>query len=216
MDDALMDDALMDDGPSEECGAAERRATHWSALLRDAERHAAERPQGVAEHRPTAAMLACSDARMPPSVIFGRPAGDLFVVRIAGNTASDAAVASLEYAVSVLGVDTIVVLGHTECGAVAAALDGACEGSLAAVVEPICGLAAVTGCHDPGELSALNVASSMDRLIEASDAIAVACAAGRLSLHGAIYDLETGRLRPVPPFGASEPANPIEDPIEKV
>lgn len=171
----------------------------WPDLVDAAARHAAERELGVAKHRPQVAVLSCSDARIPPSVVFGRPAGDLFVVRIAGNTAADTAVASLEYAVTALEVPTLVVLGHTGCGAIAAALDGACDGSLAPVVEPLCALAERTGCDDPSELSRLNVAATIEGLAAASPAIAEAIASGRLAVHGAVYDLATGALDDVDP-----------------
>ena len=180
----------------------------WPELLDAAARHAAEREHGIAEHRPQVAVLSCSDARIPPSVVFGRPAGDLFVVRIAGNTAADTAVASLEYAVTVLEVPTLVVLGHTGCGAIAAALDGVCDGSLAPVVEPLCELASRTGCGDPSELSRLNVAATIDGLAAASPAIAEAIAGGRLAVHGAVYDLATGELDGVDPSIIAERQQP--------
>jgi carbonic anhydrase len=99
----------------------------WGQLI-EAHRLAEAGPIEVApEHAPKAAILACSDARVPPSVIFDQPAGSLFVVRIAGNTASAAALASLDYAVAKLGVEVLIVLGHTSCGAVQAAAAGTVE-----------------------------------------------------------------------------------------
>jgi carbonic anhydrase len=169
----------------------------WARLRADADRHAAGRPDGIVEHRPRVAVLACSDARVPPSVVFGRPAGELFVVRIAGNTASATAVASLEYAVGHLDVDLVVVLGHTACGAVAAAIDGSCAGPLAPVVAPICSVVAEHPEADPTEVSHLNVAATMDALVASSAVIADAVAAGRLTIRGAVYDLASGRLRDV-------------------
>jgi carbonic anhydrase len=195
------------------------RSDTWEGLLDDAARHAASRRRGIAEHRPRVAVLSCSDARVPPSVVFGRPAGDLFVVRIAGNTASPAAVASLEYAVAHLGVETLVVLGHTGCGAVAAALDGACGGSLAPVVAPLCELASDSGCDDPTELSRLNVAVTARRLTETSPTIAEAITQSRLTIHGAVYDLATGELIAVDAVDAepdpiSESVHdPVSDPV---
>ncbi|MGI9615445.1 MAG: carbonic anhydrase [Acidimicrobiales bacterium] len=82
--------------------------TNWDRLV---EAHNAARSEPSREdpprHQPTAAVLACSDARVPPSVIFDQPAGSLFVVRIAGNSASPAALASFDYAVDALGVELI-------------------------------------------------------------------------------------------------------------
>ncbi len=70
---------------------------------------------------PYAGVLSCADSRVPPEIVFDETLGHLFVVRIAGNIASPDAIASLEYAVAVLGIKTIMVLGHTNCGAVKAA-----------------------------------------------------------------------------------------------
>lgn len=154
-------------------------------------------------HRPRAAILACSDARVPPSVVFDQEAGSLFVIRIAGNTAGPAAQASLEYAVAELGVDLIVVLGHTSCGAVTAAASGTCGGHLAPIVEPICQIAR---CHPDAsidELAALNVAGAMADLAAHEGPIAAAIADGRLEIRGALHDLVTGRLHPVAPGGAA-------------
>jgi carbonic anhydrase len=75
-----------------------------------------------AQH-PFAAVLACSDSRVPVELIFNAKAGELFVIRTAGNTAGVNELASIEYAVEHLGVRLVVVLGHTHCGAVAAALE---------------------------------------------------------------------------------------------
>jgi carbonic anhydrase len=77
------------------------------------------------EHRPFAVVLGCSDARVPPEIIFGQGPGDLFVVRVAGNVAGPTQLASIEFAVAELGARLVVVLGHSECGAVRAALQGA-------------------------------------------------------------------------------------------
>src|SRR5215218_7417660 len=72
---------------------------------------------------PIAVVLSCSDSRVPPELVFDQGLGDLFVVRVAGNVADDAVIASIEYAVEHLGPTLVVVLGHEKCGAVAATLD---------------------------------------------------------------------------------------------
>ena len=69
-------------------------------------------------HEPEAAILSCSDARVSPDIIFDAGIGDLFTVRTAGQVIDDAVIASLEYAVDVLGVRLLVVLGHQNCGAI--------------------------------------------------------------------------------------------------
>lgn len=72
---------------------------------------------------PFATVLACADSRVPVETLFDHEPGDIFVVRLAGNFVSDAALASIEYAVAVLKSPIVMVLGHTSCGAVKAAVD---------------------------------------------------------------------------------------------
>jgi carbonic anhydrase len=92
--------------------------------------------------QPMAVLVSCSDSRVPPELLFGRGLGELFIVRNAGNTVDTVAMGSIEYAVHVLGVRLIVVLGHQRCGAVSAALsvverDEVFPGSVGKMVEPI-------------------------------------------------------------------------------
>lgn len=168
----------------------------WDRLLA-AHRAAEPTIDRTAGHVPTAAVLACSDARVPPSVIFDQPAGSLFVIRLAGNTAVPSALASLDYAVDQLGVDLIIVLGHTNCGAVGAAVAGTCGGHLAPIVAPICEIAARYPGADPDRIAALNVRQTIDRLASHQGPVGRAAAEGRLELRGAMHDLTTGRLEPV-------------------
>ena len=83
--------------------------------------HPRQRPSNRPQH-PIAVVLSCSDSRVPPEIAFDQGAGDLFVVRAAGNTYDRLALQSIEYAVEQLGAKLIVVLGHEQCGAVKAAL----------------------------------------------------------------------------------------------
>jgi carbonic anhydrase len=159
-------------------------------------------------HEPRAAILSCSDARVPPSVVFDQPAGSLFVIRIAGNTAGPAALASLDFAVAELGVDLIVVLGHTACGAVTAAASGTCGGHLAPIVEPICRIAQLHPDASVDELAILNVAGTMADLAAHDGPIAQAIAEGRLEIRGALHDLVTGQLRPVTPDASTPVVTP--------
>ncbi|MDF7640060.1 carbonic anhydrase [Bifidobacterium sp. ESL0784] len=105
----------------------------WSRMLQGNSRFAsgqAEHPWQDSETReslideqhPDAAVLSCSDSRVPPEIIFDQGLGDMFTVRTAGQTLDDAVIASLEYAVTHLGVSVLVVLGHEHCGAVASAV----------------------------------------------------------------------------------------------
>ncbi len=148
-------------------------------------------------HAPTAAILACSDARVPPSVIFDQPAGSLFVVRIAGNTASPAALASLDFAVAELGVELVIVLGHTGCGAVQAALAGTCGGHLAPIVEPICRLARSMPDKGIDDLVRANVAQTVTDLAEHLGPVGIAARDGRLEIRGAVHNLLLGQLETI-------------------
>ena len=90
---------------------------------------------------PFAVLVGCSDSRVPPELLFGRGLGELFIVRVAGNTVDQAALGSVEYAVAELGVPLIVVLGHERCGAVAAAIEvvernAVLPGSIGEMVDP--------------------------------------------------------------------------------
>ncbi|MEE9417523.1 MAG: carbonic anhydrase [Acidimicrobiales bacterium] len=169
----------------------------WNTLLK-AHRATAPMPTDNApRHEPKAAILACSDARVPPSVVFGQPAGSLFIVRIAGNTAVPSAIASLDYAVANLGVDLIVVMGHTSCGAVAAASAGTCGGHLEPVVAKICDLTKAWPNAEPDQIAALNVAKTMETLAEHPGPVGLASRVGQLEIQGAIHNLRTGQLETV-------------------
>src|SRR5262245_28284770 len=90
------------------------------------------------KQEPFAAVLACADSRVPVELIFDQTIGQVFVTRVAGNVVSPEIIASLEYAVAVLGVEVILVLGHTNCGAVKAALTaGAVPGQISALYPPL-------------------------------------------------------------------------------
>lgn len=171
--------------------------TTWDVLVEAHHRSEGSATGTPPVHQPVAAILACSDARVPPSVVFDQPAGELFVVRIAGNTASPAALASLDYAVAVLGVDLIIVLGHTGCGAVAAAASGACGGHLAPIVEPICEIARVMPNAPADVIAQRNVAAAVAALSDHHGPVGDAARAGQLEIRGAIHDLSSGRLEPV-------------------
>lgn len=123
-----------DSKPNDDPNSAESTANAtWSRMLQGNARFAsgqAEHPWQDKETReslidgqhPDAAVLSCSDSRVPPEIIFDQGLGDMFTVRTAGQTLDDAVIASLEYAVTHLGVSVLVVLGHQHCGAVASAV----------------------------------------------------------------------------------------------
>lgn len=163
-------------------------------LLRTSHRGDAAAEGRVPDHRPLAAVLACSDARVPPSLVFGQPEGSLFIVRVAGNTATDSALASLDYAVDQLGVKLVVVLGHSSCGAVTAAREGTCDGYLAPIVEPICKLARANPALDVDGLVEVNVAHVVERFASHDGPLGVALRSGEVQVVGAVHRLTSGAL----------------------
>ncbi len=151
---------------------------------------------GIPVHEPRAAVLACADARVAPNLLFGQAPGALFVVRVAGNTAVPTAVASLDYAVAQLGVELVVVLGHTFCGAVTAACSGVADPHLDVVLDPIKANGIRVG-DEPNDASVINVEAALARLSRSIGPVGQRFRDGQLSLRGAVHDLASGSLSPV-------------------
>jgi carbonic anhydrase len=153
--------------------------------------------------RPYATVLGCSDSRVPPELIFDAGFGELFVVRVAGNVISPEVMGSLQYAGVHLRTPLFVVLGHEGCGAVGAALaagDGAQEPArIALLLDNILpGLRDLPRELDPDEQMRAaveaNVRWSLHQLRETPEAKA-RMAEGTTKLVGAVYELESGRVR---------------------
>lgn len=152
---------------------------------------------------PLVAVLSCSDSRVSPELLFEQGPGDIFVVRIAGNFVNTDGLASMEYAVKVLGVPLLMVLGHSNCGAVAAAVKVVTEhaelpGHLPELVESIePAVIAAHGKH-PSDLVAAtieeNVRLNMKRLIDDTPIISDALAAKKIAISGGVYDISTGKV----------------------
>lgn len=141
--------------------------------------------------RPFAATLSCADSRVDPSWLFACGAGELFEVRCAGNTAFADAVASLEYAVSALGTPLILVIGHSGCGAVQAAMDTApLTPLLEDLVRPI--RASIRSGDDLTQAVQANARRSAAQLSERSALLKAAESQGRLTIRSAYCDIGTG------------------------
>lgn len=151
------------------------------------------------KQQPFAAILGCADSRVPPEVVFDQGLGDLFVVRVAGNVADNHAIGSLEYAASVLEVPLLMVLGHSRCGAVDAALKtppgtqlSAGLGSLVEAIRP----AALPAKDRPGDALdnavRANVAHVVAQLQGVQPTLAGLAGQGKLKIVGGHYDLQTG------------------------
>ncbi len=152
---------------------------------------------------PIAAILSCSDSRVSPELLFDQNPGDIFVVRLAGNFLDDDGFASLEYAVHFLGAPLVMVLGHTNCGAVAAAVKVVQErielpGHLPELIKSIePAVIAAHGRH-PSDLVAAateeNVRLNVKRLIDDAPIMSEALAAKKIAVSGGIYDIATGKV----------------------
>jgi len=156
----------------------------------------------VAGQHPHAEILSCSDSRLPPEIIFDQGLGDLFIVRVAGNVATDAEIGSLEYGAEHLHIPLLVVLGHQNCGAVTAAVQGGPpEGHIAALVNLIKPAVeksrGMTG--DPvANAVRLNVEMVVKQLRTSTPILSELVAHGKLKIAGGVYSLETGTVMWLP------------------
>lgn len=182
----------------------------WARLAEGNERFVGDRPEHprqdaqrraeLAEgQQPVAAVLGCSDSRVAAEVLFDQGLGDLFVIRNAGQIASGSAIASIEYAVAVLGVPLVVVLGHDRCGAVQAAIDAAGPDApllpplIAAHIQAVRPAIEAAGT-DPAAVGEAHLESTVASLLAASDLLSAAVADGSVDVVGANYRLAEGRV----------------------
>ena len=163
---------------------------------------------------PIATIVGCADSRTPPTILFNQGFGRLFSIRVAGNTVDRRGLASIVYAVKHLHCPQVVVMGHTGCGAVAAAeaiVDGRAEmdPSLEAMIEPI--IPAVLAARrsrptNPAEAAVEeNARVVAAKLATADTALAEALAAGTLMIVGAVKDMSSGRVRFLEIIGNGSP-----------
>ncbi len=164
---------------------------------------AKDRARLVAGQKPHAVILSCSDSRVPPEVLFDQKLGEIFVVRTAGEALDDNVIGSIEYAVDHLGSNLIVVMGHTSCGAVRAALaslDGADLGSpalngLVADLKPhLQQYASKKPSEGLVEESTANVTGVAHDLLARSQILRDAVASGEVKIARALYHLDTGKV----------------------
>lgn len=146
---------------------------------------------------PFAMVLGCSDSRVPVETIFDHEPGDIFVVRVAGNFADPAGIGSLEYGFSVLKASLLIVLGHSKCGAVTAALESsktgkALPGHIQTLVESIAPNVRGTGSLRPAIIA--NVRANVAKLKASEPILAPGVRDGKLNVVGAVYGLHTGRV----------------------
>ena len=160
-----------------------------------------QRELSTGQH-PHAEVLSCSDSRVPPEIIFDQGLGDLFVIRVAGNVATDTELGSLEYGAEHLQIPLLVVLGHESCGAVTAAVQGGeLKGHIAALVDLI--KPAVEKSHglsgDPvANAVRTNVELVVKQLRASNPLLSELVAHGKLKIVGAVYSLDTGKVTWLP------------------
>jgi len=154
---------------------------------------------------PFVSMLSCSDSRAPVEMVFDQALGDVFSVRLAGNIASDKAIGSLEFGCKYLGSKLIVVLGHTDCGAVKAACDDFKDGHIGEItnlIKPAVRMEkAITQQRNSSnadfvqKVCTLSVQVQMEEILHTSDILQDMVASRQIGIVGGIYDLATGKVR---------------------
>lgn len=149
---------------------------------------------------PFAAVLSCMDSRAPAEIVLDQGIGDMFSLRSAGDVVDTDVLGGLEYAAKVVGVKLVVVLGHTECGAVKGAIDGVKLGNLTALLAKIQSAVRDSG---PGtskdkayvtRVTEKNVRDSIHEIRERSSILRGLIDSGQVGIAGAIYDVATGTV----------------------
>lgn len=173
----------------------------------------------AASQHPVATLFGCSDSRLAAEIIFDLGLGDLFVVRNAGQVIGESIVGSLEYAVEILRVPLIVVLAHDSCGAVQAAIDGTAIDAtplpphiwklIAPIIPAARKVLAANGGTSPADIDAEQVGrehlrNTIATMLQSSELISDAVAAGRLGIVGANYRLAEGTAVPVITVGIDD------------
>jgi carbonic anhydrase len=147
------------------------------------------------EHQePFAAVLSCADSRVPVELVFDQSIGHVFVVRVAGNVATPDTIASLEYGAAVLGIKAILVLGHTNCGAVKATIAGkAVPGQISTLYQYI--HPAISGAGgDLTTASRQNASLQASVLRETSPVLSELVKEKKLAIRAAMYDVGNGKV----------------------
>lgn len=152
---------------------------------------------------PFASVVACTDSRTAPEIVFDQNIGDLFVTRIAGNIVNDDMVGSLEYASNSLDTRVIVVMGHSNCGAIKGACDGVQMGNLTGLLSKI--QPAVVAARTPGErnsknhefveeVAEINVSEAIKTIRAKSPILNDLESQGKIKIVGAFYDTQNGKI----------------------
>lgn len=181
--------------------AGNERFVRGEANPRD---HLAAVKATAAGQQPFAAIVSCLDSRVPPEIVFDQGIGDVFVGRIAGNYVDTDLLGSLEFATAVVGAKLIVVLGHTDCGAIKGACDNVQLGNLthtlsnlAPAVYAVPGFEGSRSSANAGFVAAVthaNVDLTVRSITDRSRVIAELVEDGKAAIVGAVYDVATGQV----------------------
>ena len=159
----------------------------------------------IDNQQPFAAILGCSDSRVAPELIFDQTLGDIFSVRLAGNVTCKKAIGSLEYSCKYLGSKIIVVMGHSNCGAVKAACDNFEEGNITEIIKLLQpAVSEETTTLDPARnaknsefvsnVCFLNVKKQMQNIINQSDILKDLLDKKQIGIIGAVYNFASGQV----------------------
>ena len=152
------------------------------------------RDHTVDKQEPFAAVLSCADSRVPIEIIFDQSIGHIFVNRVAGNVVTPEIIGSLEYGAAVLGTKVILVLGHANCGAVKAAIQGkAVPGQISALFPHLQPAVDQAG-SDLAATTKANATIQATLLSKASPVLAPMVKEGKLKIAAGYYDLDTGKV----------------------
>jgi carbonic anhydrase len=148
----------------------------------------------VDKQEPFAAVLACADSRLPVELIFDQTIGHIFVTRVAGNIVTSEIIGSLEYAVAVLGIKALLVLGHTSCGAVKAAMKAdVVPGQISSLYQHLQPAVDKSG-GDLDTAISTNAKLQAELLRKSSTVIRDAIKENKLKVEAGVYDLGTGKV----------------------
>lgn len=149
---------------------------------------------------PFAVILSCMDSRTSTELIFDQGLGDIFSIRVAGNIVNDDILASLEYAVKYVGSKVLMVLGHTECGAIKSAKAGVEDGHITGLlnrIQPSISKALLKESGDHlfhDEVAYANVENSLEEILNRSEIVKDMFKKGEIGLVGGVYNVETGQV----------------------
>ena len=149
---------------------------------------------------PFAVILSCMDSRASAELVFDQSLGDLFSIRVAGNIVNNDILASIEYATKYIGSKVLIVLGHTECGAINSAKQGVEDGHITNLlkrIQPSISKALLSNNKDylfSDKVAYANVENSLEEIINGSDIVKELFEKGEIGIVGGVYNIETGQV----------------------